>query len=42
MKARYSKRAIHDLISIADYMRERNPQASVAIEQRIRSAIGST
>ena len=39
MKARYSKRAIHDLISIADYMRDRNPQALLAIEQRIRSAI---
>ena len=39
MKARYSKRAIHDLISAADYMRDRNPRAVLAIEQRIRSAI---
>ena len=39
MKARYSKRAIQDLLSIADYMRDRNPQASLAIEQRIRSAV---
>jgi toxin ParE1/3/4 len=39
MKARYSKRAIHDLISAADYMRDRNPRALLAIEQRNRSAI---
>jgi len=39
MKVCYSRRAVADLIGIADYVRERNPRAAEAIEQRIRASI---
>ena len=39
MKLRYSRRAVSDLVAIADYIRERNPKAAEAVEQRIRSSI---
>lgn len=35
MKLRFTPRATHDLIAIADYLRERSPNAAV----RVRSAI---
>jgi len=40
MKVRYSKSAVADLIAIADYIRERNPRATEAVEKRIRASIG--
>lgn len=40
MKVRYSKRAVADLIGIADYIRGRNPRAAEAVEKRIRASIG--
>ena len=39
MKVRYTRRAISDLIAIADYIRERNPKAAASVEKRIRSSI---
>ena len=39
MKVRYSRRALADLVHIADYVREHNPRAAVALEKRIRSSI---
>ena len=39
MKVRYSRRAVADLVSIADYIRERNPRAAEAVEKRIRASI---
>ena len=39
MRVRYSKRAVADLLGIADYVREHNPQAALAIESKVRSAI---
>jgi addiction module RelE/StbE family toxin len=39
MKVRYSRRAVADLIGIADYIRAHNPQAAEAVEKRIRASI---
>ena len=39
MRVRYSKRAVADLIAIADYIREHNPRAAQAVERRIRASI---
>ena len=39
MRVRYSRRAIGDLVGIADYIRERNPRAAQAVEKRIRASI---
>ena len=39
MKVRYSKRAVADLVGIADYIREHNPRAAVEVEKRIRTSI---
>jgi len=39
MKVRYSRRAIADLVGIADYVREHNPPAAAALEKRIRASI---
>lgn len=39
MKLRYSKRAVADLIGIADHIRQHNPRAAEAVEKRIRAAI---
>lgn len=38
-KVRYARRAISDLIGIADYIRERNPRAAAAVADRIRASI---
>lgn len=38
-KVRYARRAISDLIGIADYIRERNPRAAEAVAARIRASI---
>lgn len=40
MKVCYSQRAVADLIDIADYIREHNPRAARAVEERIRASIG--
>jgi toxin ParE1/3/4 len=40
MKVRYSKSAVADLVSIADYIRDRNPRAAEEVEKRIRASIG--
>lgn len=37
MKVRYSKRAVDDLIAVADYIRQYNPSAAEAVEKRIRA-----
>ena len=39
MKVRYTRQAISDLLSIADYIRERNPSAANEVETAIRSTI---
>jgi len=39
MKVRYSRRAVADLIGIAEYIRERNPRAAELVEKRIRASI---
>jgi len=39
MKVRYSRRAIADLVGIADYIRKHNPRAAEAVEKRIRASI---
>lgn len=39
MKLRYSRRAVADLIGIADYIRAQNPRAAEAVERRIRASI---
>ena len=39
MKVRYSRRALADLVRIADYVRKHNPRAAAALEKRIRSSI---
>jgi toxin ParE1/3/4 len=38
-RVRYARRAISDLIGIADYIRERNPRAAEAVADRIRASI---
>jgi addiction module RelE/StbE family toxin len=40
MKVRWSRRAIANLVGIADYVREHNPRAAAALEKRIRASIG--
>jgi len=40
MKVRYSRRAVADLVGIADYIREHNPRAALAVEKQIRASIG--
>jgi toxin ParE1/3/4 len=39
VKVRYTREAIVDLISIADYLRQHRPAAATAVEQAISSAI---
>jgi toxin ParE1/3/4 len=39
MKVRYSRRAVADLIGIADYIRERNHRAADPVSDRIRASI---
>ena len=39
MRVRYTRQALVDLLGIADYIRERNPIASVKVETAIRSTI---
>ena len=39
MKVRYTRQALADLSSIADYIRQRNPVAAVSVETAIRSTI---
>ncbi len=39
MKVRYSRRALSDLIGIADYIRERNVSAALGVEDAIRTTI---
>lgn len=39
MKVRYSRRAVGDLIAIADYIRGHSPRAAAAVEKRIRASI---
>jgi plasmid stabilization system protein ParE len=39
MRLRFSRRAILDLVGIADYIRERNPRAAATVEERIRASI---
>ncbi|MGQ0592417.1 MAG: type II toxin-antitoxin system RelE/ParE family toxin [Gammaproteobacteria bacterium] len=39
MKVRYSKRAVDDLIAVADYIRQHNPSAAEAVEKPIRASI---
>lgn len=36
---RYSRRALADIVHIAEYVREHNPRAAAALEKRIRSSI---
>jgi addiction module RelE/StbE family toxin len=38
-RVRYARRAIADLIGIADYIRERNPRAAETVADRIRASI---
>ena len=39
MRVRYSRRALADIVRIADYVREHNPRAAAAFQKRIRSSI---
>jgi plasmid stabilization system protein ParE len=39
MKVRYTRRALLDLVNIADYISERNPSAAIKVETAIRSSI---
>jgi toxin ParE1/3/4 len=39
MKVRYSPRASNDLVTIADYLTERNPAAARAVEGKIRRTV---
>ena len=39
MKVRYAKRAVSDLIAIADYIAERNPRAAADVENKLRASI---
>jgi toxin ParE1/3/4 len=39
MSVRYSRRALVDIVRIADYVQEHNPRAAAALEKRIRSSI---
>ncbi len=39
MKVRYSRRAVADLVAIAEYIREHNPSAAAAVEKRIQDSI---
>jgi plasmid stabilization system protein ParE len=39
MRVRYTRQALADLVTIADYIRERNPRAAVKVETAIRSSI---
>jgi addiction module RelE/StbE family toxin len=39
MSVRYSRRALADIVRIADHVREHNPRAAAALEKRIRSSI---
>jgi plasmid stabilization system protein ParE len=39
MRIRYTPRAVSDLIEICDFLRERNPVAARAVENRIRASI---
>ncbi len=39
MRVRYSRRALADIVRIADFVREHNPSAAAALEKRIRSSI---
>jgi plasmid stabilization system protein ParE len=39
MRFRYTRRAIRDLQAIADYIRPRNPTATVSVQAAIRSSV---
>jgi plasmid stabilization system protein ParE len=39
MRVRYSRRAVSDLVGIAEYIRERNSKAAAAVEKRILMSI---
>jgi plasmid stabilization system protein ParE len=39
MKVRYTRQAVSDISSIADYIRERNPSAAIDVETAVRSTI---
>ncbi len=41
MKLRFTARATHDLIAIADYIRERNQSAALAVRAAILDAVQS-
>lgn len=41
MIVRFAPRAVADLADIADYVRNRNPSAAIAIEAAIRKAVDS-
>jgi len=40
MRVRYTRRALSDLVKIADYIGERNPSVAIKVETAIRSSIG--
>jgi plasmid stabilization system protein ParE len=39
MRLRFTPRAVADLISIADYLRERNPQAALSVRAAILDSL---
>ncbi len=39
MKVRYTRQVVADLLGIADYIRDGNPSAAIAVETAVRSSI---